>query len=127
MGIVTVKRSGYTTVCLSSIAVSIISLYLETSRLSSTSCLLELSALGSNSRSRRRSRDTRSLTEVSLSSAGLGGSSEQDSVGPLRRSLSELIEGEALSASLQNPSTSGLSELKSTDRHLGDLEQAGII
>lgn len=113
--------------CLLCSVTSVSTLYLETSRLSSTSGLLELSALGSNSGSSGRSWGTRSLTEVSLSGTGLGGSSEENGVGALRGSQSELVESDALTTSLDDASSGGLSELKSADGHLGDLEKASII
>lgn len=114
--------------CCLSISVTIVStLYLETSGLSSTSGLLELSALRSDSGSSGRTGDTWGLAEVSLSSAGLGGSSEENGVGALGRSQSELVQSDALTSSLDDARSSSLGELQGADSHLGDLEQAGVV
>ena len=106
---------------------SVGSLHLVTSGLSSTSGLLELSTLGSDSGSSGRSGNTGGLSEVSLAGTGLGRSSEENSVGSLGGSQSELVESDALTTSLDDSGSGGLGELESADGHLGDLEQTSII
>mmetsp|Transcript_81059 Transcript_81059/g.169255 ORF Transcript_81059/g.169255 Transcript_81059/m.169255 type:complete len:200 (+) Transcript_81059:202-801(+) len=72
-------------------------------------------------------RHTRSLSEVALSLAGLGGASEQDSALAERRLESELVEGHAGATSLDDAGSGGLGEAQSADGHLGDFIEALVV
>lgn len=103
------------------------SLYLETSRLSSASSLLELSSLGSDSGSSSRAGNAGGFAEVSLSSAGLGRSSKEYSVRAFRRSESELIKSDTFTTSLEDSSSGSLGELERAYAQLWNLEKSCII
>jgi len=59
--------------------------------------------------------------------AGETRAAEEDGVGASGLADGELVEGDALTASLDDACTGSSSEAKSTDRHLGDLEHARIV
>jgi hypothetical protein len=52
---------------------------------------------------------------------------EQDSVGTSRRTERELVEGDGLTAGLQNTLLGGLSEAEGRNSQLRDLEQTNVI
>lgn len=66
-------------------------------------------------------------TEVLNSLTGVLGTSQEESVGTSRAALSELVEGEALTAGSSDASTGGGSEAKGSDRELGDLVNTVVI
>jgi hypothetical protein len=65
--------------------------------------------------------------EVTDSLTGVLWSTEEHTVGTSWATQSELIEGDDLTASLQDASASGLSDTKSTQSKLWDLVQTGIV
>ena len=81
-----------------------------------------------------------SATRLGVALGGTGGSTEvleglasgatpteEDGVGASGVTDSELVEGEALTASLLDASAGSVGEAEGADRHLGDVEDAGIV
>ena len=66
-------------------------------------------------------------TEVLDGLTGVLGPTEKDDVGASRSTESELVEGEALAASLGDSGTGSGGESESADGHLGDLVDAVVI
>lgn len=100
------------------------SLDLETSRLPSSSTLLELPSLGS---------DERLLvlvwahTKVSYRFSSILGSSEENSVATLGRSKSELVQGQTLSTSSDDALSSSLGESQGGNGELGEFLNSDVI
>jgi len=66
-------------------------------------------------------------TKVAEGLAGSATATDEDGVGASGLADSELIKSDALTTSLQNASTGRVGEVKSTDGHLGNVEQTSII
>jgi len=105
---------------------------LETTGPSSSTGTLELSALRSDVRLDSvvsfRIVNGGAVSEVPGSLAGTLGASQEDSVGSLRGSQGKLIEGQALTTSLQDASSGVLSESQGAHfERAGDLEKSSIV
>lgn len=87
---------------------------------------LELTALGTDIRlnvALGASSDTKVLNGLT----GVLLSAEEDTVGASGAALGELVKSQALTTSLDNAGTGSLGETKSSDLHLGDLNETLII
>lgn len=100
------------------------SLDLETSGVSSTSGLLELSTLGHNLRSLVL---VRTEAEVSDSLSSVSWASDKDGVLTLRGSQSQLVQGDSLTTSLENLGLGAASESQSSDGGLWNLQQSDVV
>lgn len=106
-------------------------LYLEANRLAATTSTLELSSLGSNIRLDSivsvRVVHGGAVSEVPNCLARALGASEKNRIGPLRRLKSKLIEGQALTTSLDDTRSSILGESEGANLKGGHIQQAGVI
>jgi len=105
-------------------------LYLETTRLTTSTSLLELASLGSGIRLDSVMcmfiGNSGTVSKVSKCLAALG-STEKNSVGSGRSTECELIKGEAFSSSSKDALTCILGEGKSTDGHCGYFHHTDIV
>ena len=97
---------------------------LETTRPSATTGTLELAALALDVRLLVR---VGTEAEVLECLTGVLGSTEEEGVGSGGGTGSDLVDGEALTASLLDASTGRGSEAESRNRELGDLEHAVVV
>lgn len=101
-------------------------LNLEASALSTTTSTLELTALRTDIRSGLAAGSSGN-TEVLHSSTGSTATLKKDGVSTSGAAESELIEGDALTTSLENTSTSSFSEMKSAHLHGRNFNHADIV
>jgi len=66
-------------------------------------------------------------TKVAEGLAGSAAATEEDGVGASGLADGELVESKALTTGLKDASTSRVGEVKSADRHLGNVEQTSVI
>lgn len=97
---------------------------LEATRSSATTSTLELAALGQDARSLAL---VGAHAEVADGLTGVAGTTEDQSVLTSGGATSKLVEGDALTAGLDNAGTGGLGETESGNGSLGDLEEAVVI
>jgi len=71
--------------------------------------------------------ERRLVAKVGVHATSLTSPTEQHRVGALGSTQSELVKAQALAASLDNASTSRLSEVKSHDRQLGHAQQTNVV
>merc|ERR1719213_1084446 len=88
--------------------------------------VLALAAVA-HKRLRVAARHARGLAEVLLREPGLGRAAEQHRALAERRAEGELIEGEALAASLDDARAHRLREAERADRHLRALDLADVV
>lgn len=106
-------------------------LHLEADGLPATTGTLELAALGDGARLDTIVGvwvvDRGAVTEVLLGLTNVLATTQQNGVGTLGGTQGKLIEGQALSASLDDARTSGLSETQGGNLQARDLQQARIV
>lgn len=106
-------------------------LHLETNRASATTSTLELSALGDDSGLDARVSvgvvDGGAMTEMLDGLSGALGAAQEDGVGALGGAQGQLVQGEALTTSLDDAGSSSLGEAGSGDLQGGDLQQTRIV
>jgi len=101
-------------------------LNLEATTLSASTSLLELASLGAYEGLGVASGRSGN-TKVFHSLASVPGATEENAVGSLGLNQSELIKGEALTASSYNASASSLGEAECADAHLGEFMDTYVI
>lgn len=102
-------------------------LLLVTAARATTTSTLELASLGSDIGAGVRVGHTRSLTEVLAGSTSGASALEQKGVLAGGRTQSQLIEGQDLTASLQDTLASRLGDMQGAQRQLGHHQEAGIV
>lgn len=100
------------------------SLHLETLGASAATGTLELPALALDE---RLLVGVGTETEVLDRLAGVLGATDEDDVGASRGAEGELVEGEALTAGLEDAGAGGGGEAQGADAELGALDEAGVI
>ena len=102
-------------------------LSLEAARLPLAAGLLELAALGADVRRGAAARDAGRLAEVALRLTGLHGAAKEDGALAKGRAHGQLVEGDALTASLGDAGTGGLGEAQRAYGELWHLVHALVI
>merc|ERR1719162_1065934 len=100
---------------------------LEATRLAASTSLLELTALGAHTRCCGRVGHSWRLAEESLRLARLHAASQEHSALAHGRAQGELVECDALAASLHDACSRSLCEAEGTDRKLRHIEESLVI
>ncbi|KAJ8578637.1 hypothetical protein ON010_g567 [Phytophthora cinnamomi] len=106
-------------------------LHLEATRFPAATGALELAALAADVRLdvvvRVHRLERRLVAEVGVHAAGLAGATEQHRVGALGGTQGQLVEAQALTASLDDAGAGRLGEVEGHDRELGDVQQTDVV